>query len=162
MNADETPAAPVPAPEPKGMGRVVAIVLLLLAVGGAAGWYFLAPQPEGESEDAQVAEAAPVYFTLDPELIVNFEGSGRVRYLQLGIELMTREPEAVDALALHTPVIRNNLIMLLSDQSQDELMTRQGKEALQQAALAEVQKVMTDRYGEPAVETLYFTSFVMQ
>jgi flagellar basal body-associated protein FliL len=34
-------------------------------------------------------------------------------------------------------VIRNNLIMLLSDQSQDELMTREGKEALQAQALEE-------------------------
>src|SRR5690606_12241370 len=163
MSADEILAEPVPTTEPKGKGRMAAIVLLVLALGSAAGWYYLRPAPApGETEAAVVVQAPPVYFTLDPELIVNFEGSGRVRYLQLGIELMTREPKAVDALTLHTPVIRNNLIMLLSDQPHAELMSRQGKEALQQAALEEVQKVMTERYGKPAVETLYFTSFVMQ
>ena len=59
-------------------------------------------------------------------------------------------------------MLRSNLILLLSDQSQDTLLSREGKEALRAEALAEIQRVMTELGGRPVVEALYFTSFVMQ
>ena len=58
--------------------------------------------------------------------------------------------------------IRDALIFLLSEQSYDALSTREGKDALRTAALEAIQNVMQQRYGAPAVESLYFTSFVMQ
>jgi flagellar protein FliL len=164
--ADENEALAATAPPPKSGGKgltVAAVALLVIGAGGGAAWYLGGPPFAGSGADVeQQVEAPPIYFTLDPNMIVNFDGGGRVRYLQLGIELMTREPKAVDALQLHAPVLRNNLIMLLSDRPYDTLVTREGKETLREAALAEVQSVMTERYGRPAVETLYFTSFVMQ
>ena len=166
MAADENETKTPETPQAKsgGKGWIMIAAVLLLAGGGLGaawtqGWPPFAAAP---AEAGQPVEAPPVYYTLDPNLIVNFEGGGRVRYLQLGIELMTRDGKAVEALTLHSPVLRNNLIMLLSDQSYETLMTREGKESLQQAALAEVQSIMQQRYGDPAVETLYFTSFVMQ
>lgn len=138
----------------------IALLLAAVLVGGAAwqlGW--IGPQnAAGRPEPLRV----PQYFTLDPALIVNFEGGGRARYLQLGIELMTYDPKALDAIELHAPVLRNNLILLLSDKTYDELITREGKELLAEAALEEVRTVLTERHGSPAVETLYFTNFVMQ
>lgn len=146
---------------PRG-GAVWAIVALLLVAGLAAGAAFqlgwIGPRiASGEEKPRQ-----PLYFTLGPELIVNFEGGGRARYLQLGIELMTYDEKALPALELHAPVLRNNLILLLSDKTYEELITREGKEKLAAAALEEVRDAMTERYGSPAVETLYFTNFVMQ
>lgn len=149
-----------PAGKP-GLGMIFMLSMLLaVALAGGAAWS-LGWLPVGASAQAEVTPP-PLYYTLDPNLIVNFEGGGRVRYLQLGIELMTRDEKAREAIELHAPVLRNNLIMLLSDQTYDELLTRDGKEALREAALAEVQAVMTERFGAPGIETLYFTSFVMQ
>ena len=84
------------------------------------------------------------------------------RFLRVGIELMTYDKEGVHALEKHAPVLRSNLILLLSDQSQDTLLSREGKEALRAEALAEIQRAMTELDGHPVVEALYFTSFVMQ
>lgn len=165
MAADENEAQTPPAPQTKRGGRawiVIAAALLVAGGGLGAAWTQGWPPFAAAAEAEQAVEAPPLYYTLDPNLIVNFEGGGRVRYLQLGIELMTHDEKALDALALHSPVLRNNLIMLLSDQSYETLMTREGKQSLQRDALAEVRDVMQQRYGDPAVETLYFTSFVMQ
>ena len=60
------------------------------------------------------------------------------------------------------PVIRNNLIMLLSSQKQAEVSTRDGKEKLRADALAEIQKVLKEQTGETGAEAVYFTIFVMQ
>lgn len=148
---------------PRRSGGAWAVVALMLAgalAGGAAwqlGW--IGPHAAASRLEPQ---PVPHYFTLDPALIVNFEGGGRARYLQLGIELMTYDPKAVDAIELHAPVLRNNLILLLSDKTYDDLVTREGKERLAEAALEEVRAVLAERHGSPAVETLYFTNFVMQ
>ena len=52
--------------------------------------------------------------------------------------------------------------MLFSGQEFEALQTPEGKEALRQASLAEVQKVMQEKIGKPGVEQVLFTDFVMQ
>ena len=155
-----------PAPKKKGGGLVIVLVALI-ALGGAggAGWFFFLRAPAEEAtEHTEVAavHADPIYFTLAENLVVNFRSPGGTRFLQVGIDLMTYDEEGAHTLEKHAPVLRSNLILLLSDQSQDTLLRREGKEALRAAALAEVQKAMTELDGHPVVEALYFTSFVMQ
>lgn len=157
---------PTPAPKKKGGGLVV-ILAALIALGGAggAGWYFFLRAPADETTELAAAEpvhADPIYFTLAENLVVNFRSPGGTRFLQVGIDLMTYDEEGAHTLEKHAPVLRSNLILLLSDQSQDTLLSREGKEQLRAEALAEVRKAMTELDGHPVVEALYFTSFVMQ
>jgi flagellar FliL protein len=42
------------------------------------------------------------------------------------------------------------------------LNTREGKETLRNQTLAEIQKVMTEETGDAGVDSVFFTSFVMQ
>src|SRR5690554_2874754 len=145
----------------RGGGWAVVALLLAATVAAGAAWQLGWLGPQAGSGRAEKAPQ-PLYFTLGPELIVNFEGGGRARYLQLGVELMTFDEKALPALELHAPALRNNLILLLSDKTYEELITREGKEKLAAAALGVVREAMTEQYGSPVVETLYFTSFVMQ
>jgi len=159
-----TAAEPV---ERKGRGWLwwlLPCVLLLAAAGVGAAWYagLIGASVTDEGGLAVPAEKPPLYHTLDESLVVNFRTPGRARYLQVGIELMTRDRSALETLKNHNPVIRNNLIMLFSDKSFEELSSREGKENLQREALAEVQRVMQLHHGSPAVESLYFTGFLMQ
>lgn len=171
--AASSPAAPAPAK--RGPGLVPMLAVVLLSVGGAGGvsWYMVkhAKAPEGEhgTDAAAAAEAekaklpAPAaYLSLDPPFVVNLESADDSRYLQTEIQLMGRDPVALEAAKTHLPRIRNALLMLLSQQAPADLATREGKEKLQQAALSEVQKVLEAETGKPVVEAVYFTSFVMQ
>lgn len=113
---------------------------------------------EGDAEPPKAAN----YVSLDPAFVVNFEGSGPARFLQISVEVMTRNPAYAEHIKKHMPVIRNNLVLLFSSQTYDKVNTLKGKEDLRQAALAEVQKILAAETGDPGVEALYFTSFVMQ
>lgn len=157
-------AAAAPPPKKRGWLGIVLIALVTLGGGGGAAWYFLlAPKGEAvEGEEAHETHGDPIYFTLADNLVVNFRSPGGTRFLQVGIDLMTYDETAAHALEKHAPVLRSNLILLLSDQSQESLLSREGKEALRADALAEVQRDMTELHGKPTVESLYFTSFVMQ
>jgi len=119
------------------------------------------------SEDGEVIEeeeelAPPIYLPLDPPLVATFEDRSAVRFLQLTIEVMARNQEAIDAVQMHMPVIRNNLLLLMGGRTLTELTSREGKEALRAEALAEIQRILVENTGEPDVEELYFTSFVVQ
>lgn len=124
---------------------------LTLKAGGAADEH----KEGGEKKPA-------VYFPFDPPLIVNFDDAQAVRFLQLQIEVLLRDEHETEVVKLHSPVIRNNLLMLMNGRDYKSLMSREGKEALRKECLAEVQRILKHETGKPIVEDLFFTSFVVQ
>ncbi|MEA3243556.1 MAG: flagellar basal body-associated FliL family protein [Pseudomonadota bacterium] len=102
------------------------------------------------------------YVPMDPPFVVNFNADTDIRFLQITVEVGTRNPKAVDLVKEHRPAIRNSLVMLFGNQDPDTLNTREGKETLRSETLAEIQKVMTEETGDVGVDSVFFTSFVMQ
>ena len=119
------------------------------------------PKPAPEEHKPDPGKPAQ-YFSFDPPLVVNFDDSQAVRFLQLSIDVMARDEKVLEAVKQHSPAIRNNLLMLMNNRDYKTLMTREGKEALRQECLKEVQKILKKETGSTGVEDLYFTSFVVQ
>ncbi len=157
-------------PKKKSMGKIIIILVsVLVLAGGGAGAYFYFNQPhqtsagaEAEGKDGGKVKAAPVYYAFDPAFVVNFQDSSAIRFLQVTIEVMSRDPIAIEAVKTHMPVIRNSLVLLFSSQTPENIMTREGKEKIRTDALKEIQKVMKEQTGSPSIEAVYFTGFVMQ
>lgn len=160
-------------PAVKGKGKlkfiIIIVVALLLAIGASVGgtWFFL-HKSAAKTEDHPAEAAAPtgkvpaIYEPMAPAFVVNLDQNGRQRYLQVSITLMTRDKAGLDALKVHMPVIRNNLVMLFSGQSFDALATPIGQEMLRQKATASVQEVAQKEVGKLVVDQLLFTNFVLQ
>ena len=121
-----------------------------IATAGAAGH-------GGEGEAGKGA----VYYAIDPPLVVNFEEGSAVRFLQITMELMANDQKALDSVAKNIPLIRNNLLLLMSNRNYQTLMSREGKEKLRQEALAEVRAVQK-KEGGADIDDVLFTSFVVQ
>ena len=157
------------AAKPKRSMLMVGLIAVVAA--GAAGggvWYFTQHQaadkaPAATPEKTATPPAPAQYFALDPAFVVNLNGPiDGPRYLQVEVQLMTRDPQALAALQTHAPAIRARLLMLFSQVEPAQIADRAGKERLQAAALAEVQKVMEAETGKKVAEDLLFTSFVTQ
>lgn len=112
--------------------------------------------------DKEETKGPPQYIAIDPSLIASVADGHVMRFLQVDVQLMTRDPEAAAAIQTHEPVIRNNLLMLLSSQTLENLKTLEGKEALRASALAEIRKILAAEGGGAKIEDLYFTGFVIQ
>jgi flagellar protein FliL len=109
------------------------------------------------------AKAPALYVKYEPPFVVNFEAKGVMRFLQISMEVMTRDAPTSEVIKLHEPKIRNNMLMLLGSQTYDTLSSMEGKEGLRKRALETIAKVVEDEGGEGTkVEDIYFTSFVMQ
>ncbi len=156
------------------MKKILLIVIGAIVLVGAAGItaYLLlankAPTQDGQEaasqaeKDAKRSQGPPIYYTLSPKFIVNFLKPSRARYLEVSLEVMSREEKAIDAVKQHMPVIRDRLVLLFSSQEAKSIASREGKEALRSEVLKEIQQVLQEQINEPGIEQVYFTSFVMQ
>src|SRR5688572_7063258 len=155
-------------PPKKGkLGLILITLVLLLAGGGAAAYFMLAGDAKGKKAEAAKNESEPkgpaLYVALDPPFVVNFEAEQLVRFLQVTVQVMSRDQVTVDLIKANDPVVRNDLLLLLGNQHYETISSREGKEKLRGLALEAVRKVVVNAGGKgELVEAVYFTSFVMQ
>jgi flagellar FliL protein len=140
------------------------IALVLLSGGGTAAYFMFAEKdPKAAAAAKEADKTPPLYIALDPPFVVNFEAEQLVRFLQVTVQVMSRDPATVDLIKANDPVVRNDLLLLLGNQNYAAISTREGKEKLRQEALEAVRKIVRNVGGKPQkVEAVYFTSFVMQ
>ncbi|HET7266962.1 MAG TPA: flagellar basal body-associated FliL family protein [Rhodanobacteraceae bacterium] len=155
----ETPSAETPAPRKSRKLLWLVILVVVVVLTGVGGFLFVGHgKRPAKPELSKTAE----YYTLDPSIVVNFTDARAIRFLQVGVSLMSHDPAAIKAAQAADPAIRNTLLLLFSSQKYDVLATADGKRKLQQEALAKVQDVVQQSLGRPGIEAVYFTSFVMQ
>jgi flagellar FliL protein len=148
---------------PKSKKLLFIILAVVLLGGGGGAWFFLKGGDHKAGAKAEVPALPPIYVNLDPPFVVNFEAESMVRFLQVTISIMTRDPPTSDVLKKNDPRMRNDLLMLLGGQRYDTISTREGKEKLQAQSLEAVRAVVKSAGGDAdKVEALYFTAFVMQ
>jgi flagellar protein FliL len=148
---------------PKSKKLLFIIIAAVLVAGGAGAFFFLKGGDAKPDAKKEAVVLPPIYVNLDPPFVVNFEAEAAVRFLQVTVSVMTREPHVEEILKKNDPRIRNDLLMLLGNQKYDTISTREGKEKLQADSLEAVRAVVKSAGGEPEkIEALYFTAFVMQ
>ena len=161
-----TAGAEAPAPAKRRIPWLVVIIgaAVLLIGAGAALVLTRGHSAAGHNSAAAPAPSGPpLYLALDPPFVVNFQADQIVRFLQISIEVMSRDQQTLDLLKANDPVVRNDLLMLLGNQKYASLATPEGKEQLRANALVVVRKDLAQAGGDPKrLEAVYFTSFVMQ
>jgi len=62
----------------------------------------------------------------------------------------------------HLPALRNALVLLLSRQDEATVSTGGGRELIRTEALAELRTILEIEEGEPCIDDLMFTNFIVQ
>ena len=79
-----------------------------------------------------------------------------------GSVLRVTGTEAAAAVKANEPLIRNQLVALFTQQTNEAMSTVEGKEKLRQEALKQTQQVLSDETGKPVVEDLLFNNLIIQ
>ncbi len=146
---------------------IILIVLIVLILGGVGALFMTgiikiggddAPQEEVAHEEVH----APIYFKLEPPFVSNVTLKKRSRFIQIAIEVVSTDPEAIENVKVHNPVIRNNLGILFSSITDEEVNTREGKEMLRNKVLKEIQGILKEKSGVSGIDEVFFTGFVVQ
>lgn len=153
---------------------IIAVVGVVLIGATAGGMYMLLGGKPAEGDHAAAAEShkaeskQELYLALS-DMVVNFPAGSPARFLQVTVQLMAHDEVEIKAMEHHMPAIRNDVLVLLSSQSYEEIATREGKEKLRSAILSTVQRIVKEAgplaEGQKAPEGpagVYFTNFIMQ
>lgn len=139
----------------------IGVAVLVVALGAAL--FLTRSHTTAAKAPARKPVGPPIYLALDPAFVVNFQADQIVRFLQISIEVMSRDQATLDLLKNNDPVVRNDLLILLANQKYAVIATPAGKEQLRADALAAIRKDLVQAGGDPKrLEAVYFTSFVMQ
>lgn len=159
------------------IGRLISALFLVLLVSLTSAVSAQEEAAEGEAaeevkegeeagEEGEDGMALPntgsIYIPLKPAFVVNYGGAGRLKYIKTDISLRLQDSAAANSVRHHMPFIRNNLVMLFAAQSDESIGSQEGKEALRQEALQEVQNVLQQEDRQDGVIDLYFNSFLIQ
>lgn len=142
-------------------------VALVVAIGASVGGtiFFLG----GGEEEVPVA-AAPVsnkpktaiYHNMRPPYVINYLTGTKPRYLQAEFTVMARDEGAIEAVILHMPLIRSQIVSYLTEQNFLELQTHEGKESVRVGMVELINQILGSYDVNHGVESVLITNFVLQ
>jgi len=104
-------------------------VALALVAAGIASWWLFQQQTARQPPADAASTAPPAFLPLD-SMVVNLADSGGERFAQIGITLEMAHAAVADQLKPWLPQIRSSILLLLSQRTSEELLTREGKAQL--------------------------------
>lgn len=111
-------------------------------------------------EEGGIAMAS--YVELEPAFTINIGDLRRTRYIMATLSLRVIDSATELQVTEHNDAIRHILIMLFSEQTQDQLRTTEGRDQFLSQATKQIQDLMIRETGSPLIEMVLFTSFIMQ
>jgi flagellar protein FliL len=147
---------------------ILAVLILVLSGGGFAAWTYLGKaggEPGGKwilgGKTAESAKKQPVkvIYPLESFIVNLMEKQGAAkRYLKLTMALELDSDAGKVKAEKNQIQLQDTIIILLSSQGFEEIITLEGKLALKQELLSRVNQIL----GPGAVSRIYFTEFVVQ
>ncbi len=138
------------------------VIALLLALSLPLTAYAQAEAEPEETAEGEAAAPKVAYFNLVPSLVGNYGTGTRLKFYKADVALRISGAEAEKAVAYHEPLIRNQLILLFAQQTDETVGSVEGKEALRLEALKQVREVLEAEDGKPLVDDLLFNNLIIQ
>lgn len=131
-------------------------ILYLMLSDGAA------KTPVAETAKAPAPAAEPLYVKVGP-MTVNLQGGDYgQRLLYIGLSLKTSDEKTRAALNRYMPELQSRLLILLSGQDGEMLISPAGKEQLATDVLGLLDTPFAPGQASLAVDAVLFTDFILQ
>jgi flagellar FliL protein len=175
MKADPKADAAV-AVAPGGKNKLFMMIgaaVLVLGLGGGAGWYFMHGSSaeesagparkghDGGSKKKKDKEVPPEYLAIEP-FTVNLQPETGDQYLQVAFTLQVGGVEQAEVIKTNMAKVRSRVLLLLSGKKASEINTVEGKQQLAGEILAVVKQPFAEHGDEQDVSDVLFTSFIIQ
>jgi len=154
---------------PKGKSKmiiIIIVVVVLLAGAGGAAFFLLGSDPEPKNEPMtanQTLLPEPAsYVNISQPFLFSAPGKQRDRLVQIKVQIMVRGLKNEDLARHHSPLIESTILTTLSSTTVEQLRTPKGRTQLRDQATENIRATMTELVGQPVIEKVLFTDFVIQ
>lgn len=125
--------------------------------------FWIVPAFSADEEAAAPAKKTPAFVSLGKPMVLNLTTKGkRLRFLQLEASVLVRDEEAKQAVEANIPALRHQLIILLSEQSAEDMKTPSKRNDIRKIVTERVTETLDDLTGNKDVDDVLFTSFLIQ
>ncbi|HEX8382266.1 MAG TPA: flagellar basal body-associated FliL family protein [Sphingomonas sp.] len=101
------------------------------------------------------------YYAMEKEFTSNLQNS--VHFIQVGVAVSTPYDDTViERLKTNDIAVRSAILMALSDTSEEQVFTGEGKKQLQRKLAKAINETLEQKEGFGGVSNVYFTNFVVQ
>ncbi|SIN75622.1 flagellar basal body-associated protein FliL [Salinivibrio sp. ES.052] len=143
---------------------IVAAVILLLVAGGAA--FFFLSGDDNSQDDIVLQEEnnslPAIYVTLPQPFVFNVTSDDQQRLVQVNTQLLVRGNEMETLAKENLPLIEHALLNTFGAATVEQLRTPQGQLEIRRQSAENVRAALIKVTGEPVIERVLFTGFVMQ
>ncbi len=156
-----------------GVNKLLLMIIGLLLgviIAGAAAFFFMFSAPSDEEIAKQIEkdetpqevvkpaeEEIGVIVELKP-FIVNLEDPKARHFLKATIALEVKDDEAKGEVEKFLPKIRNDILLLLSSKTLEDVITIEGKVRLKDEIMSRISRII----GTGKLKNVYFSQFVVQ
>lgn len=154
---------------PKGKKKliiIIAAVVVLLAVGGGAAFFLLGSddaEAEIQQSNSQTALPDPAsYVNIPQPFLFSAPGKQRDRLVQIKVQLMVRGIKNEDLARHHSPLIESTILNTFGTATVEQLRTPTGRTKLRDQATENIRATLKELVGQPVIEKVLFTDFVIQ
>jgi len=137
-----------------GLGQYKQMLLLVLLIALVSPLKSMA-----DEEDSAVQQS--IYVAIEPALVTNYGGPGRLRYMSVDVSLRVSGIEGEDSVKHHMPYIKDAILNLFAIQTNATLDTAEGKETLRKETFEAVESILLEEKEKSLLEDILFTSFVV-
>lgn len=147
------------------MKLLLFVLIGLLSIGAGIGgtWYVMKDQYGGSVEPAFLDKKKPATFIKLDTFTVNLQSEDHEhRYLLVELAIKVSQTEIVDIVKEKMPEIRNQILLLLSNRSADQISSLEGKRLLSQDIAEAVRQKIDYEILRDDIKDVLFTSFIIQ
>tara|TARA_B110000977_G_C10617424_1_gene314774 strand:+ start:48 stop:476 length:429 start_codon:yes stop_codon:yes gene_type:complete len=137
-----------------GLGQYKQMLLLVLLIALVTPLKSMA-----DEEDSAVQQS--IYVAIEPALVTNYGGPGRLRYMSVDVSLRVSGIEGEESVKHHMPYIKDAILNLFAIQTNATLDTAEGKETLRKETFEAVESILLEEKEKSLLEDILFTSFVV-
>ena len=157
-----------------GKKKLIIIIAAVILLGGGAAAFFLmggddveegsevAEEVQAEEVSVTAGKGEAIYVSIPSGILAQIQSGKHKMTLQIQIDMLIRNAADEEQLVKHMPVIENDLLLYFSSANAADLKTPEGKKKLREGSLKIIQGIMQKKTGQPLVEAVLFTGFVMQ
>lgn len=105
---------------------------------------------------------AETYVPLGQAIVVNLKDDSRPRFMQINAQAAVSSSAAASRIQTHMPVLRHEVIMMLSGKSWEDAQDIEIREQWREQLLERLRGRMQELTGQPTIDGLYFSDLIVQ
>jgi len=120
-------------------------------------------QSASAAEESDEKKKVPAYISLGNAMVLNLTNKkSRLTFLQLKADVLIADEDSKSVVESHIPAIRHQLILLLSEQSVQDMKSSSKREEIRMKATTQIQELLAKLAGTNDIEDVLFSSFLVQ